>query len=115
MGLIGRQLQPQLQPGSKRGALSGESLPWSSTGAAFGIRTRDLRITSALLWPTELRRHIRQLTHYRSPSVRERHSPPTPPLMLIAAVQGLRRDSPAPPRRLQFWSHGSLCPAGRGR
>ena len=25
-------------------------------GAAFGIRTRDLRITSALLWPTELRR-----------------------------------------------------------
>ncbi len=26
------------------------------TGAAFGIRTRDLRITSALLWPSELRR-----------------------------------------------------------
>ena len=25
-------------------------------GAAFGIRTRDLRITSALLWPSELRR-----------------------------------------------------------
>lgn len=30
---------------------------WGFYRAAFGIRTRDLRITSALLWPTELRRH----------------------------------------------------------
>ena len=31
-------------------------LGWASERAAFGIRTRDLRITSALLWPSELRR-----------------------------------------------------------
>ncbi|GDY84130.1 hypothetical protein SAVCW2_33290 [Streptomyces avermitilis] len=29
---------------------------WGFHRAAFGIRTRDLRITSALLWPSELRR-----------------------------------------------------------
>lgn len=33
-----------------------EARPGVRRGAAFGIRTRDLRITSALLWPTELRR-----------------------------------------------------------
>src|SRR4051812_40995964 len=32
-------------------------------GAACGNRTHDLRITSASLWPTELRRHVPSQRH----------------------------------------------------
>lgn len=46
---------------------------WGFHRAAFGIRTRDLRITSALLWPTELRRHA-VCTMVRSAATPSLHS-----------------------------------------
>lgn len=48
------------------------------TGAAFGIRTRDLRITSALLWPSELRRRAVR-TMVRSATSVSLHSFPGAP------------------------------------
>lgn len=52
-----RQARPcgASRPSNTRGQTTSYVI-WPLPGAAFGIRTRDLRITSALLWPSELRR-----------------------------------------------------------
>lgn len=89
-----RQRQQQKTPG--------HGVTWGFNGAAFGIRTRDLRITSALLWPTELRRHRwgdkcslgRERSSAAAPSLQGLGGCPEPGFVRVRRRSRTRRDRP---------------------